>query len=70
MMNPKFSGALLSLLRLQQRLVSVGTCPRMSRLNAQITLSQMREDHRVMGAFLDDVEQRLKRDADISWSAQ
>jgi hypothetical protein len=42
----------------------------MSRLNAQITLSQMRQDHAVMGAFLDDVEQRLKRDADIGWSAQ
>jgi hypothetical protein len=70
MMNPKFSGALLSLLRLQQRLVSVATVSRMSRLNAQITLAQMRQDHAVMGEFLDDIEQRLKRDADVGWSAQ
>lgn len=73
MINPKYSAALLSAFRVQQTLVQCAThgSARMSHVNAQVTLDQLRADVAHITALLDDVERRLATDgSDVAWSAQ
>ena len=65
--NPKFTAALYSSMRIQQRLMECGMIGKASPINNEITIKQFKDDLNCIATYIDEMERKLAKNPSTNW---